>query len=586
MGFTQAGAYRGLQHYPRPLVQDSFIPETLYIVLPDNFGEGDLAALATIASSIGRGTGGDLELKVLRASEATPQQLADSNVVIIGKPQNNAFITELNNAGVLPTNLFGGASLSGVSDNDGVLQLIPSTVNPKYSYLVVTGNSDGGVLKAAQTLSDPPVGISGTTFIAKTETQAIPEPAQEEDFSLRFSELGLTDRAIFGTGGDIGLTFYVPRNWEIQDGANLVINYSSGTNDSATESAMNIYLNGLPIAAAEIDHSTVGEKQLVIPLKQNQILPGSRNAIRIETIITQNGGCSLYNPLFAWMTVRDTSLLYIPYVEFTSEVKLPPIVHPLYYLVNEPTILYSLPAAPGQDVLNAMANLSFILGTGLLDNQAGFEFLVSLNPDMDLSAYGDVSAVIIGKPTDNNAIVKINDALPQPFIAGENSLTPKNFAGRLRTNENVSIGVIQALPAPWNPFKVVTVITGTNDAGLIWALENATNRDAYGAMDGDVVFVREAEVEAFQSAVSFSMPLDTVLTNMTDETVTLEEVQPTVSSPAEEEAPPVITDRYVKEEQAPQTPPTGIIAIAGIIIVGALLAVFGLIRTVRGGRRG
>jgi cellulose synthase operon protein B len=584
--FRTAGAFRGLETFPRPLVQDSFIPETLYMVLPDSYSESDLVALDTVASAIGRGTAGEIKLEVLRASEATPQMLANSNAVIIGQPGNNAFITDLYNAGVLPTG-YDGTSISGAGADDGVLQLIASTENTANSFLVVSGNSENGVIKAAQTLSDPPIGISGTEYIAKSDVQDIPEIVQEEDFAVTFAELGLANRTIYGNGtrGTLAL-FYIPRNWEIQDGSNLVINYSTGTNDIATESAMNVYLNELPIAAPTIDYGVVGEQELVIPLKRSQILPGSRNVIRIETIISEPSECKAYNPRTTWMTIRDTSFLYLPYVEYSGEMNLPPIFHPLYYLVNEQTVLFSLPSAPGQDVLNSMANLSFNLGSGLSTYQTGFEFLVSLKPDFDFNSYGDVSAVMIGKPTDNNAIARLNDELPQPFLAGANSLTPKNYAGGMRTSEDVSIGVIQALQAPWNPFKVVTVVTGTTDDGLTWALENASNAGAYGSMIGDVVFVRETQVQAFQSNSSFSVPLESVLVNMADEPVIIEEVQPVVSPPTSEEveAPSITNDQYIREDSASQFPVTGKYALLGMIIIGLLIAGVALARAIRGGR--
>jgi hypothetical protein len=578
LSFTTVGAYRSLQNFPRPLVQDSFIPETLYFILPDDIGDSDLVALSTVASAIGRGTGGALTINVLNASEATPQMLADSNAVIIGKPGSNAFLDQLAGAGV---------SVSGASGDDGFLQLIPSTVNSANSFLIVSGNSDNGVIKAAQTLSEPLVGLSGTVYIAKAGTQVVSEPAEADRSTITFLDLGFTDTTFYGARlASSDILFYVPRNWELQDGANLVINYSSGTNDLSTDAAMNVSLNDAPIAAAIIDQNLAGEKQLVIPLKKEQILPGSQNVITIDTIISQPLQCTQYNPNTIWMAVRDTSYLHLPYKELSGDANLPPIIHPYFYLVNEPTILFSLPAVPSQTVLNGMANLSFNLGTELVDTQPGIEFLVSRSPDIDCDANSQASAVMFGKPTDNNAIVNLNDALPQPFIAGQNALTPKSFAGRVQTNENVSIGVVQALPAPWNPFKVVTVVTGTSDEGLDWALANASDGEAYGDIVGDIVFVREGVIQAFLSASAVTVPLETVLVDMTDSSQVLEEVEPTSAPVSEVDAEPVTsTDQYVRVEQEVRLTQAGKYAIAGLVGLGLLVAVFAVTRTIRGGRK-
>lgn len=578
LSFTKVGAYRNLQNFPRPLVQDSFVPETLYFIMPDDIGDSDLVALSTVATAIGRGTGGNLTLSVLHASEANPQVLANANAIIIGKPGSNAFLDQLSSAGV---------SVSSASGDDGFLQLIPSTVNSANSFLVVSGSNDNGVIKAAQTLSEPPVGLSGTVYIAKASTQVVTEPAQDDPSRMTFFELGFEDSTFYGAGiASSDILFYVPRNWEIQDGANLVINYSNGTNDLSTDAAMNISLNDVPIASAIIEHDLAGEKQLVVPLKKDQIFPGSQNVITIDTIVSKPLQCVQYNPNTVWMTIRETSFLHLPYEELSDDANLPPILHPYYYLANEATILFSLPAVPNQAVLNGMANLAYILGTELVDTQPGKEFLVSRNPDLDYAAYGDASAVMFGKPTDNNAIVKLNDALPQPFIAGQNALTPKNFAGRVSTNENVSIGVVQALPAPWNPFKVVTVITGTSDEGLNWALENASDIGAYGDIIGDIVFVKEAVIQAFQSAFAINVPLESVLVDMTESSEVMEDVQPTSAPVSEEIAEPVVSpEQYVRVEQEMRLTQAGKYAIAGLVGVGLLLAVFAITRTIRGGRK-
>lgn len=580
--FDQIGARRNLADFPRPLVQDSFLPETLYFILPDDYTENDLAVLATTASAIGRGTGSELNFNVLTASQVKGDMLVDSNVVVIGKPGSNTFLGELYNAELMPTDLsFDGTSIVGVSnDDDGVLQLIAAPQNSRNSYLIVSGNSDQAVIRAAQALSDPPVGMAGSTFVVDSALEFSSPVMEEQDFTKRFSELGFVDRIAYGVGIEQTiLTFFVPRDWELQEGAKIVLNYAHSEDISFSHSAMNIYLNEVPIADAAIDEQ-VGEKQLIIPIDQENILVGTENVIRIETVIEKYLECAPYDPRSAWMMIRDSSVLHLPHKRVEDPENLPPVSHPIYYLVTQPEILFSLPEEPTRDELNSLAYIPFVLGGRLLDNQMGFNFSVNLDPEFDPNTQKDASMILIGRPSRNSLIAEINDSLPQPFVSGEDNLTPKQMSSKYRIQKDVSVGLIQAISAPWNPFEGVTVITGTTDEGLNWAIDAAINESIYWRMAGDIVFVRENVVETFRSDDPIRASLDVVLSDITEEEVTLEVVDPTAT--VTQETTPV---SYVQEETPEQGALTGMYAIYGFVFIGVIVAVIGFIRTVRGGRK-
>ena len=580
--FDEIGARRNLADFPRPLVQDTFLPETLHFILPNDYTEGDLAALITAASAVGRGTFGNLKFNVVTASQITSNMLQGSNAIVIGKPDSNAFLEDLYADGLMPTELSSdGASILGLSgQDDGILQLIASNQDTKNSFLIVSGNTDQGFLKAAQALSDPPVGMSGTMFVVRADLELTPEDTQEEVFSKRFSELGFTDRVIYGIGREQNyLTFFVPRDWNIHDDSMITLNYAHSGDISYPHSALNVYLNGVPIADAVIDER-VGEKQIEIPLENENILIGSQNILQFETVIQQYLDCAPYDPRSSWVVIRDSSILHLPHSKITDPEGLPPVVHPLYHLVTVPKILFSLPQEPSSDELNSIAQLSYTLGRRLLDNQTGIDFSVNLDPDFDPSTLENTSMILVGKPTTNALIAEINDALPQPFVSGEDALTPKQLAGQYRIQEDVSIGLIQAFPSTWDPFSSVTVITGTTDEGLKWALDAVIDEDIYWAMSGDIVFVRENVVKAFQSSAPIRASVDVVVSEMTEEEVDLEEIEPTTVL-----TPEATPDQYVRPVTSQQKAPVGLYAIYGLVFVGVVVAVIGLIRAMRGGRK-
>lgn len=585
--FDEIGVRRSLEFFPRPLVQDSFLPETLHFILPDEYTESDLAALATTASAIGRGTDGNVTINVITASQVTNNLPADTNAVVIGRPDNNQFIKNLYDTEMLPTELsIDGSKILGLDDNDaGVLQLIASPQNIKYSYLIVTGNSELGLMRAAQALSDPPIGMAGIVFVVTSDLALSPEN-NEKEFTRSFSELGFEDRIVYGIGRSQNfVSFFVPRDREIQDDARIVLNYAHSAGMSYSHSAMNIYLNDIPIADAIIDER-IGEKQIEIPLKPAHVLVGNQNTIRVETVIEQRLECAPYDPRSVWMMVRESSALYLPYSKITSGENLPPIEHPLNHLVMSPEILFSLGSEPTEKELDSIANLSFVLGRRLLDIQTGYKFNVDLDSEFEPDKHPEANLVLVGLPTKNDSIMRINEALPQPFVEGENALTPKQFMNKYRIQDDISIGVIQALPAPWNPFKLITVITGTTEEGFDWALDAAVDDGMNRFMAGDIVFVREDVAEAFQSSAPVRASLDAVIADIAEEEIVLEEIQPTETATTETASSTEITlERYIQESTSQQKASMGDYVIYGLVFVGVIVAIGGLVRTMQGGRK-
>lgn len=587
--FNEVGVKRDLADFPRPLVQDSFLPETLHFIIPDEYDEVDLNVLAKTASAIGRGTFGNLKFNVMQASEVTPSILANSNAVIIGKPGDNSFLSDLYEQNALPTELSSdNFSILGLSDaDDGVLQLIPAVNDSKHSYLIISANSDRGILTAVEALSDMPIGMSGTKFVVSSDGSVDPEAQAEHSFTRTFSQLGFTSQVSYGLGRDqMFISFYTPRDWKIKEGSRIILDYGYSNNISYTNSVLNVYVNEVPVASAVFDDE-MGEKRLSIPLEKDHIIIGARNIIRIEASIGKVIECALYDPRSSWMSILDSSILHVPYELVDDAQELMPIVHPMEYLVTEKDILFSLPSKPSKHELEALAHISFLLGRRLRSDQSGYDFKVSLDPAFDPSTYKNANMIFLGRPTQNDAIAKLNDFLPQPFVSGEDVLAAKQADQSYRVQGDVSIGLIQALPAPWNPFRAVTVITGTTEEGVNWAIDGAINPDEYFRLGGDVIFVRENEIEAFQSSFPIYASLDDVLSTIVDETVVVEENKPSDEEVVTLTPNETITDRYVQEKSASQQQERliNLYLVSGVILLGLLVAVFGIIRTVRGGRR-
>lgn len=586
--------YLDLPNFPYPLVQDSFLPETLPIIIPDSFTESDLAATANVAATIGKKTGGNITLKVVTASQATPQMLADSNAIAIGQPDKNAFIKQLYSNGLLPTLLsLQGPAIIGptgqpVMPEDGVLQLVRSTTKNIYTYLVITGNTDKAIDRAVKALANPPLGMTGNLAIISVEPN-IPIQVDETLDTFFFSDFGFLEKDFFGIERSERyygyLRIFVPRDWEITDDVTLYINYDTSANLAFHNSAINIELNGSPVGSIPLNLSP-GEKQVAIPVKARELRPGYTNVFRFEAIIIGPLDCAEYNYRAYWMKISDKSVIKIPHRILKAGETLPPFINPLFYLTNATNIMVSLPSDPTADELYDMSNLILQLGRQL--TSISYNFMVSLNPKLDPATQITSDAILIGRPTRNPLIGKFNDVLPQPFVPGEDTLTLKQQPGFYRIQQDADIGIVEVIPAPWDPLLGITIVTGTTDKGLRYAAEKVANGTYIYDFAGDISFAQENRIDAFQSTKPPIKPMDVILATLTGKEVSLATVMPigTSGTAVGTLATPAVIEKY-----APPTKPEGKTSpllnyiIYAIVAIAVVILILAIVQTIRGGRR-
>jgi hypothetical protein len=445
LSYLTAPAVLNLADFPRPLVQESFIPETLQMIIPDDYSEHDLTVAALVAASIGNRAFGNLTVNLLKASDATFERLSISSAVIIGRPDTNAFLAQLySGSGALtdlqrlPTQLSpAGSAIVGtegqtIQPEDGVLQLVRSSVNPEHSYLIVTGVNDEAVMRAAQALSGvrPSIPLNNRLAVIKEYQEDAPLAEAEEEGLITLGELGFRDTTFYGVGAQsVTVSFFVPHNWRIQEGVALHLAYIHSSQLSHGYSSLTVSLNGDPIGSAPINTDMVGEQMVVIAIQPEDIRLG----------------------------------------EFFS--------NPFFYLLSErgiSNILVSLPPEPDQAVLNGMIRFAHLLGEEM--RKPYFNFVVSMDADLSPEDYQDYHVVAFGQPTTNPLVMQVNDKMPQPFLEGGDVLGQDvgNVVYRLPTD--FSMGVIEVFPSPWNSANGVTVVSGTTPEGFSWAMDTYSDK--------------------------------------------------------------------------------------------------------------
>ncbi len=515
-----------LADFPRPLAQNLFTPESILIIIPDQYSDADLAAAASVAAAMGQRTFGHVIPDLITAAEATPERLANTSAIIIGRPDANAFLSNLYQRHRLPTTLVTGDSLIAgpanqpLSPDDGVLQEILSDFGNNHVYLIVTGATDVAVSRAARALSviTPRYGFDGDLVIIADFYETVSEAIQPTD-TFNLADFGFTDTTFYGINSHkASVNFFIPANWRMGDNPTLTLSYIHAATLQSNSSGFTVKLNNNPVGSAPIDETILGERQVLIKLPTADLKLGTYNRLDFEvTIDMELPECTLPELDLAWLRINQTSQLHLPHTETEEMDASASLKNPLAPFASHQdlsNVWFSLPETPTQAELVGMVWVASWLGN--LSGGPGFAPQVSRGAIDDTSQLIPYHMIAFGRPTNNPIIAMLNEQLPQPFVPGEDTLRQQAGNVVYRLPYSFSTGLLQALPAPWNPRNAVLVVTGTTPEGVAWAINTLTDDKIYYELQDDVAFIRADRFETFNSAKFIHSPLPAAVEAITE----------------------------------------------------------------------
>ncbi len=538
-----------LADFPRPLVQNLFRPEEVLIVVPDEYGEADLEAAASVAATIGLRTFGEAIVNLVTASEATAQRLANTSAIVVGKPGDNAFLQDLYRRERLPTTLSAddeivGPSSQPIAAEDGVLQEVMSDYSQDHVYLIVTGATDEALNRAAQALSvsAPRFGFEGNLVVVAEYHDSLVEQARLADrFTL--AELGFEDTTLSGNAAyRTSVPLFVPSTWQLVENPRLNLAYIHSNLLETDTSSLSVQLNGQYVGSAPIDKVTLAEREAVIEIPLADFRVGHRNRLDFEAVLNvEVPECALPELDLAWVRLLDSSTIEIPHVERDEINMAISLDDPLSLFVSRrdlSDVWFSLSQAPAANELVGLVRVAAWLGN--FSGGSGFSPQVSMGADESMEQLEAYHLVAFGRPTTNPLVAALHEYLPQPFVAGEDSLRQQLGSVVYRLPDNYSLGVLEVLRAPWNPGRAVLVVSGTTPQGLGWAIHTLTGEDSYyQLLEGDLALIRQDRVETFASEDFVREPLTSAMQSMGEEEAVDLEAMPTPAPAAQ--ATPVPT---------------------------------------------
>lgn len=470
--------------FPRPIYQaDSIIPSQATIVIPDNPSEAEMRAALSVSAGLGALTNGRLQYSLLPVGLFTEARKTDTSVILVGMPNNLPILADVR----VPNPLRNGEwVLAGMQPDDGLVQMAISPWNQNNVALVVSGNSEAGLVKAAQAVSAGnliPTGRPDVSVISAVNPLSVSDiiPQDQTLFSL-----GYENRSLGGFDGNYA-SYFFPASSEqvISIGAYLDI-VSSHTNLLDFErSGITVYLNRTFIGSikftGDVDQVTTTRLNLLpgIIRRGNNLLEIYSDLIPIydcyspdisSSIVVVSGLTNIHLPVTGQQLELNTLLNLNDYPSmFTADRNLGDLAFVI--AKNDP---------PGWDMASRIA---FDIGASASIPIANLE--ASYGDSVPDAIRNERSLILVGRASTLPIMAELNDKLPAPFESGSDEAIQPALLVNYRLLPGISVGYLQIIASPWNADNIILVVSGNTAAGVPMAGEKLTRPEFSAQLNGN-----------------------------------------------------------------------------------------------------
>jgi cellulose synthase operon protein B len=494
---------------PRPIFQrDSIFPINSVLVVPDRPTAGELQAAITTAASFGRLTGGAMPVSLVTMSGLTPQMRTESQLIFIGKSSN---LTLLQGA-TLPSPLQGKVfAAPGMQPDDGILQMAISPWNTGRAVLVVGGNSDAGVIKAAQALSSSNIQTVGDHNLALVADVSSTASNGQSNLTLpremnTFADLGYGIQTMNGVGrSETSVRFTVPPGFVSTEDAYLDLTFNHSSLLDFSRSGLTVFMNGNLIGSILLSEQTASTNTQRIKIPAST-LTANTNELRFQVDLSPLSQCSFLDTSNLWFSILPESVINLPLTPATANTAAPKDMSSYPYpFTGEPTLSRLGMVLPANDPVSWNAASMIAFGLGSEASGALFSPIVAFDGQVPEAIQKNNNIIIVGMPTEMKILNDINQSLPAPFEQGTNVAVLKGQQVAYRFPIDSSLGFLQLIPSPWNPNNVVLAVTGTTPAGLGQAGNALTNPILRSRLKGNFALVNDQTLSVADTRTGLGM---------------------------------------------------------------------------------
>jgi cellulose synthase operon protein B len=471
-----------LRNLPRPFYKrDSYIPDVVKVVIPNNASADELQAAYLVMSAFGRMTARELDLAIISDEQLTPSVREEAHLIFVGKANSFPALSQLS----LPVSIVDGKFNSPLlQPDDGLLQMGISPWNSSKVILLVGGNSDAGVVKAGQALTTGNIQTSSlptVSFIANIaplESNISEENDSEFVPSLDYTlaELGYSVvQAGIGAQAGIGTQWFsyefnIPVGQIAEDESYFDLLFSHSALIDPARSEVSVFVNGSLAGSVRFDEEKTSFVKTRIDIPPALIQPG-RNQIDFAAELIPYDVCTTINLNGLWMSIYPESSIHLQLSGFVDEQTqfLELRNYPYPFLIT-PTMADLTIVLPQDDMESwvSFGDMIYNLGGQAVGEVISFD--VSFSDSLSETDRQN-NIILFGVPTDLVLDEELNAALPAPFEENSNVAILDNQTVVYRIEPAKSLGYLELLPSPWNKDKMILAVLGTNHEGLAFSAQ-------------------------------------------------------------------------------------------------------------------
>jgi len=482
-----------LRLLPIPIYQPNLtIPGAAALVVPDAPTADEMKAALIVAAGFGRMSNGELALSFLTASQFSVPVWANQDLIFVGKPSAFPMLAQ---ASLPAPGTDAGYTLSEMQPEDGILQMAVSPWDNTHIVLVVGGNTDAGVIKAAQALStgdiqtgsNPSLAIvagerPGGSTVAGGGGSLIP-PSTDRTFR----DIGYERKFVTGSQSQVDFQFDIPPGYYVGEGSYLDLVFSNSTLLDYTSSILEVYLNDQYISCTRCSDGTTKSGTLRISISPSYFVSGT-NFITILVNLSPLAGA--VEGSFVGVRIEPESLIHVPLEPATiPSSDLQNLDNYPYPFINDPALSNVMFILAQQDLTAWEVAVQIAFNLGRSANGAPFNLVIAYDGQIPEEVRRNHDLIIIGLPMELAIITELRNALPAPFEEGSNVALLTNLPVEYRLPEGVELGYLELLNAPWDSARTILAVLGNATGGVQQAGDALTSPGLRSTIEGDFALI-------------------------------------------------------------------------------------------------
>ena len=468
-------------------------PAPVRFIIPRQPTSAELGALVRVAAQLGQFAGArGIRLEVSREGEPLdPAVLAQNQIVLVGRERSLPTLQKL------PENAIRRAAGGGylderggaVAPTTGVVLEVPSPWNTARLALVVTGEEDQAVERAASAVASRS-GLrairGGYALVA--EAFPVDAPALGTGASITLADLGRGDDLINGVG-DQTIFFIVEASGAATTGVlpfDLVLSHSPLLDEA--RSSVRVVLNGAPVASVVFRGLAPQRAVARVNIPAQQLRSGP-NLINMEFSLQlpsfeQGAGCASLPVEQAWVVLHNESRIQPPSGDAPREITLGSYPFPF---ITSGRLSDALLVCP-DDLGDAKALVKLAAELGRQSRADVMELDAVRVADFDpSSARADRHVILYGRPGQNRVLADLQDRLPIQIDGDQRFVFSRDMTLAIRDLTN--LGVLQLIESPWAKGRWLLAVSSTSEPGIGLAVESLRQ----GGLAGNAALASLAE---------------------------------------------------------------------------------------------